>query len=127
MICAIACLLVWTAGAGCKKGSKPELTPRERCQRGCEHRLRCVEELALDKAVTEANREHVKRAQGKRHQKHLDHCVKACLAERPRFQAFARCGLSAKDCEGYFRCESAAVKGLETKDPPGRPAPRTDP
>ncbi|MDY0004316.1 MAG: hypothetical protein RBU30_23650, partial [Polyangia bacterium] len=116
--------------AGCKKPGKAELTPAERCQRGCERRLQCVEELALDKAVTEANREHLKRSQSKSRKGHLGYCLKACNAGQPRFEAFARCGVSAKDCDDYFKCESAAAKDLEAgpmpADPP-RPTTQTTP
>lgn len=133
LVCACFFLLAGAVGTSCNKAKPPELSPGERCRQGCERRLACVEELALDKAVTEANREHVKRSQARSRKGHLAYCLKACNEGQARFQAFARCGLAAKDCEGYFRCESAAVKALErdaltktgggTQDPPRRRAP----
>lgn len=105
----------------CKPKTKPGLTPAERCRKGCELRVRCIEEMALEKAVTDANREHIRRTQQKDHQGYVDYCVKACDAGRARFVAFAKCGVEAKDCEDYFRCESAATRA------PDRDAPRSPP
>jgi len=92
---------------GCKK-KKP--TQAEICRKGCEYRLRCVEELALEKAVTAANREHIRRDQQKNHKKYAEYCVRKCTADEARFRHFAKCGTESKHCKAYFECESRAPK-----------------
>ncbi|MFH2007744.1 MAG: hypothetical protein ABI333_14255 [bacterium] len=95
------------AGVGCKK-KKP--TQAEICRKGCEYRLQCVEELALEKAVTAANREHIRRNQEKNHKKFVDYCARRCDAGEARFRHFARCGTESKHCKAYFECESLAPR-----------------
>ncbi len=104
-------LLVVGGAAGCKK-DKAKLTQAQRYRKGCEYRVSCIEEMALNKAVTDANRENLRLTQQKSHGRFVQYCVKACTAGKPRFKAFARCGNEARDCEAYFRCESEAIKKL---------------
>ena len=107
-------LLLGVAAAGpatgCKK--KKALSQAQICRKGCEFRLACIEEMALDKAVTDANREVVKQTQSKNHQQFLDYCVGKCDGADARFRAYGACGAKANNCRDYFACESQAIKDL---------------
>ncbi len=95
------------AGAlGClTPGCKPKkMTQAQICKKGCEYRLACIEEMELDKSVTEANRAIVKQAQQKKHAEYLSYCVQACKKGGKRFRGYAACGLKAKTCGAFFQC-----------------------
>lgn len=113
----LALLAVIVPGLGCEK-SKKRPTQAEICRRGCAYRLACIEDLALEKAVTDANREHLRHEQRRNRQKYLEFCVKACRSGKPRFRAYARCGTSEKTCKAYFRCESDSIRRLKGKRTP---------
>jgi hypothetical protein len=114
----VLCALAALGSPGCKpERSEKKLTAKQRCRQGCEYRVQCIEEMALNKAVTAANRAHLRRQQQKSHQRFVDFCYEACVAEKPRFQAFARCGVTAKGCEAYYRCESEQISKLKTARP----------
>jgi hypothetical protein len=110
-------LSIWGA-PGCKP-EKKELTPAQRCRQGCEYRVQCIEQMALQKAVTEANRRHLRKTQKKSHDRFVDFCYRSCMAGKARFRAFARCGVTAKSCDEYFECESQKTRA------PKAPRPRT--
>ncbi len=122
MLCALTAL----GNPGCKpEQSKTKLTPKQECRQGCEYRVQCIEEMALKKAVTAANRAHLRRQQKKSHQRFVDFCYESCVAKKPRFRTFARCGVTATGCEAYFRCESERISKLKTARPrKARPRPR---
>jgi hypothetical protein len=103
----------------CRKERVP--TPKEICEKGCAYRLACVDELELERAVTEANREHLRQRQAAARPGFLKPCVERCRKGVPRFKAFGDCGSMARDCPGYFDCESRALKGLLRPDA-GAPA-----
>ncbi len=80
------------------------------CSKGCEFRLACIEELELDKAVTEANRAITQKNQLQKHDGFLKFCVDACnqgpsKGRIPkRMRGYAACGVKAKTCSAFFRC-----------------------
>jgi hypothetical protein len=110
-----ALLLALAFPAGCRKPRPP--SQAEICAKGCAYRLACVDELALEKAVTDANRDHLRKSQEAARPGYQQHCVKRCTAGVPRFRAFADCGTRSADCTAYFACEAKAPTALR----PGAP------
>ena len=103
--------------AGCRKKKKSRLTQGQVCEKGCEFRLACIEELELDKAVTEANRSHIERTQKKNHDRFLKYCVDHCKAGKKRLRGYADCGVKSKDCRAFFKCARTVEKAGEATMP----------
>jgi hypothetical protein len=94
-------------------GCKPKkMSQAQICKKGCEYRLACIEELELDKAVTDANRAITQRNQQKKHDGFLKFCVDACNRSpkqgqsriTKRMRGYAECGVKAKTCAAFFQC-----------------------
>jgi hypothetical protein len=75
-----------------------------------------VDELELERAVTEANREHLRQRQAAARPGFVKHCVERCVKGVPRFKAFGDCGSMARDGPAYFDCESRALKAQTRPD-----------
>lgn len=99
---ALGCL---TPGCKPKKMSQAQI-----CKKGCAYRLACIEELALDKAVTDANRTITQQRQNKEHDGFLKFCVDACNKGHKRLRGYADCGVKAKTCAGFFQCAKKVEK-----------------
>jgi hypothetical protein len=113
-----AMLLAAGLGALCcaTPGCKPrKMSQAQICKKGCEYRLACIEELELDKAVTDANRAVIKQRQQKNHDAFEKFCVDACTQGKQRLRGYAACGVKAKTCEAFFRC-AKKVEQAEAKD-----------
>jgi hypothetical protein len=86
-------------------GCKPrKMSQAQICRKGCEFRLACIEELELEKAVTDANRAIVRQRQRKGHASFLKYCVDACNQGKRRLRGYAACGVEAKTCGTFFQC-----------------------
>jgi len=86
-------------------GCKPKkMSQAQICEKGCAYRLACIEELALDKAVTDANRAITRQRQQKDHDGFLKFCVDACKQGKRRLRGYAACGVKVKTCADFFEC-----------------------
>lgn len=108
--------------AGAASGCKPKkMSQAQRCKKGCEYRLACIEEMALDRAVTEANRAVIKQRQKKEHDGYVKFCVEACNRGQKRLRGYATCGVKAKSCAAFFQC-AKKVEQAEKKPSTVAPA-----
>lgn len=103
-------------------GCKPQKMSQARiCEKGCAYRLACIEELALDKAVTDANRAITKQRQQKDHDGFLKFCVDACNQGKRRLRGYAACGVKVKTCAAFFECAKQVEQaGKQTNGPKKR-------
>lgn len=101
MVAVLATMALGCLAPGCKPKT---MSQAEICHKGCDYRLACIEELALDKAVTDANRAITKQRQQKEHDGFLKYCADACKKGNKRLRGYADCGVKVKTCAGFFQC-----------------------
>ena len=110
---ALGCLI-----PGCKP--KP-MSQAQICKKGCAYRLACIEELALHKAVTDANRAITAQNQKKEHDGYLKYCVDACNKGNKRLRGYAVCGVKVKTCAGFFQCAKKVEMAGKKSGSPRKP------